>query len=329
MPSRRGRWCSGTAGPGVKTVLDALALVGPTASGKSAMAAALAERQALEIISMDSAQVYRGMDIGTAKPGVAERRQVPHHLIDILDPAESYSAAAFARDAGLLIAQIRGRGRTPLLVGGTMLYLRALLQGLDEMPASDATVRLEIDALARQHGWASLHQQLAQVDPVSALRLAPNDAQRIQRALEVYRISGQPLSAWQRGGRASTHGKPVLRVRIVSLEPVDRAWLHARISTRFDVMLAAGLIDEVKRLHARGDLNAALPAMRCVGYRQVWDAIEGRLPWTELRDRAVAATRQLSKRQLTWLRGMPERQRVPCDAPDALQQALKLLETRP
>ncbi len=305
-------------------MFDAIALVGPTASGKSAAAAALAGQLAVEFISMDSAQVYRGMDIGTAKPGAQERAAVRHHLIDMLDPAQSYSAAAFARDAARLLPQIRSRGGTPLLVGGTMLYLKALLQGLDPMPAANPLLRAEIDAQARQLGWPALHQELARVDPVTAKRLNPNDAQRIQRALEVYRGSGRPLSAWH-GARpkdAASASRP--RILILSLEPGDRAWLHERIALRCDAMLANGLVQEVRNLHERGDLNAALPSMRCVGYRQVWDALEGRMAWSELRQRFIAATRQLAKRQLTWLRAMPERQVVACDEPGALQQLLAL-----
>jgi tRNA dimethylallyltransferase len=303
--------------------VDALALVGPTASGKSALALAIAAAQPVEIISMDSAQLYRGMDIGTAKPSPQQRQQVAHHLIDLLEPTQAYSAAAFARDARRLIDQIRARGRLPLVVGGTMLYLKALQQGLDAMPAADPAVRAEIDALAGQHGWPWMHGQLAAVDPVTAARLHPNDAQRIQRALEVYRVSGQPLSAWQTGAPRHDAGKAP-PVHIIALEPLQRGWLHQRIAERFDAMLAAGLVDEVRGLHSRGDLDASLPSMRCVGYRQVWEALEGKLPWAGLRDRGVAATRQLAKRQLTWLRAMPERQVVACDAPQALDQVLRL-----
>ena len=324
-----------------------MAIAGPTASGKTAGALAVAavlarQRLPVEIISVDSALVYRGMDIGTAKPTPAERAAVPHHLIDILDPLHAYSAAAFAADASRLIGEIQARGRLPLLVGGTMLYFKALLQGLDAMPATDPSVRAALDAEAAARGWPALHAELARVDAATAARLAPNDAQRIQRALEVWRISGKPLSAFH--GRASDAIKtiaaqpyPAGAGAIISLEPEDRAWLHARIAQRLDAMLAAGLVDEVRRLRARGDLSPGLPSMRCVGYRQTWEALDvaesagentlqlGLSPaaLAGLRDRALFATRQLAKRQLTWLRGMPGRTVVACDAPDAMDQVLR------
>ena len=308
--------------------LDALALVGPTASGKSsiAMALAAASKQSVEIISMDSAQVYRGMDIGTAKPSAAERAQVAHHLIDILPPAASYNAAAFATDAARLIDEIRARGHLPLLVGGTMLYLRALLHGLDDMPGADPALRQIIDSEAREKGWPRMHQQLALVDAPSAARLNPNDAQRIARALEVFRSSGKSLSSLQSGG-AARGGRPQLRLRIVSLEPAERAWLHQRIEARMDAMLQGGLVEEVRALRRRAALHSALPSMRCVGYRQVWQALEGELPMDQLRERAIFATRQLAKRQLTWLRAMPEREVLVCDAPDLQARALHSLGT--
>jgi tRNA dimethylallyltransferase len=299
-----------------------LALAGPTASGKTAAALAIAAELPVEIISVDSALVYRGMDIGTAKPSAAERAAVPHHLIDIREPTQSYSAAEFARDATALIHAIHARGRVPLLVGGTMLYFKALFEGLDDMPAADATVREAIDAEARHLGWPVLHAQLMQVDPHTAQRLAPTDAQRIQRALEVYRLSGRPLSSFHSRSGQTPPSALAHATTLLSLEPTDRAWLHARIAQRFDAMLAAGLLDEVRALRARGDLHAQLPAMRCVGYRQAWEALDGRFPLPELRERGIAATRQLAKRQLTWLRGTHQRQVVPCDAPDALQQVL-------
>ena len=297
-----------------------ICLAGPTASGKSALALRLAEHLRLEIVSVDSAQVYRGMDIGTAKPSAAERAAVPHHLIDIADPTEPYSAARFVADANRLIDAIRARGRVPLLVGGTMLYFKALREGLDEMPSAQPAVRAAIDARAARDGWPALHAELARVDPATAARLAPNDAQRIQRALEVFEVSGRPLSAWHRAGRATAGDLP-----LVSLEPASRAWLHARIAERFDAMLAAGFVAEVQALRARGDLRPELPSMRCVGYRQAWAALEaGDL--AALRDEGIAATRQLAKRQLTWLRSMNPRHVVPADAPDALAQALAALE---
>ena len=299
---------------------DYLCLAGPTASGKSAaalaIAAALAPRRAVEIVSVDSALVYRGMDIGTAKPSAAERAAVPHHLIDIVDPAEPYSAARFVADAGTAIAAIRQRGNVPLLVGGTMLYFKALFDGLDALPPADPALRAEIAGRAARVGWPALHAELAAVDPATAARLAPNDSQRIQRALEVHRVSGRPLSAW--------HSAPDgLTPPLIALEPNDRAWLHARIGERFAAMLDAGFVDEVRRLRARADLHPQLPSMRAVGYRQAWSALDdddlGKLAAT-----ATAATRQLAKRQLTWLRSMPWRQVVPCDAADARDRVVAL-----
>ncbi len=305
-----------------------IALAGPTASGKTAVALALAREHPVEIVSVDSALVYRGMDIGTAKPSADELRAVPHHLIDILDARESYSAAAFVADAARLIDEIRARGAMPLLVGGTMLYFKALFDGIDAMPAADAAVRARIDAEAAERGWPAMHARLAQVDPVTAARLAPQDSQRIQRALEVYESSGQPLSHFHGSDSKSTRG--VEGGRLFSLEPVDRAWLHARIAQRFDAMLAAGLLDEVRALRARGDLSPELPSMRCVGYRQAWETLAVADPpdaaaLQDLRERGIAATRQLAKRQVTWLRGMPHRTVIACDAPDALQAAVRLI----
>jgi tRNA dimethylallyltransferase len=301
-----------------------IALAGPTASGKSAAALALAGELHAEIVSVDSALVYRGMDIGTAKPSAAERAAVPHHLIDIRDPREAYSAAEFAADALRLAGEIRNRGRAVLLVGGTMLYFKALLQGLDALPAADAAVRAQIDGQARELGWPALHAELARVDPVTAARLAPRDAQRIQRALEVYRLSGRPLSAFHQGGC----GAALRADAFFSLEPADRGWLHERIAQRFEAMLQAGFLDEVRALRARGDLSPGLPSMRCVGYRQAWELLDaqeaagGPFPLAELRDRGIFATRQLAKRQLTWLRGMAQREVIACDAPGALDALL-------
>ena len=295
---------------------DALALVGPTASGKTAIALALAAEWPLEIISVDSALVYQGMDIGTAKPTLAERQAVVHHLIDIRDPAQSYSAADFARDATALIADIRGRGKLPLLVGGTMLYIKALIEGLDDLPLADPAVRADIEEEAHDRGWPALHAELALVDPQAAKRLPPHDAQRIARALEVWRITGKPLSSFF--GTTRVAGP---RIGLLSLEPQDRAWLHQRIEQRFDAMLKQGLVQEVKTLRNRGDLRPDLPAMRCVGYRQVWealDAIDDGMPLPAamllVRERGIIASRQLAKRQLTWLRSMPARQVVACDS---------------
>ncbi len=308
-----------------------IALAGPTASGKSAASMAIAERWPVEIISVDSALVYRGMDIGSAKPSAAERAQVPHHLIDILDPLQSYSAADFVRDTTRLVAEIQGRGRTALLVGGTMLYFKALLVGLDDMPQADAAVRERIEARAREAGWPALHAELARVDPATAARLPPNDAQRIQRALEVFEVSGKPISSFQTG-RSHNPDSPLAPEHLISLEPHDRAWLHARIAQRFDDMLAAGFIDEVRKLRARGDLCTDLSSMRCVGYRQAWDMLDAHgdaltpAHMAELRDLGIFATRQLGKRQLTWLRSMPQRRVIACDAPDALPQVLRAVE---
>lgn len=289
-----------------------LALCGPTAAGKTACALAIAEALPVEIVSVDSALVYRGMDIGTAKPTRDERARVPHHLIDIRDPWQPYSAAEFAADARRLIDEIHARGRRALLVGGTMLYLKALVDGLDPMPPADPALRAEIDAEAARDGWPALHARLAALDPPTAARLAPADAQRIQRALEVVRATGRPLSQWrQSSGGAARSPYPVA---VLSIEPDDRAWLHRRIAERLHAMLAAGLLDEVRALRRDPRVHASLPAMRAVGYRQCWEALDAApddgglasgMPW--LAERCIAATRQLAKRQLTWLRGWNDR----------------------
>lgn len=302
----------------------AILLLGPTASGKSAAAMALAEHLDLEIVSIDSALVYRGMDIGTAKPSAQERAQVPHHLIDLIDPSESYSAARFVSDAQMAIESIRARGRLPLLVGGTMLYVRALLGGMDDLPPANAEVRARLDDEARRLGWPSLHARLARLDASTAARLPPTDAQRIQRALEVIELTGQPLSALL-GRQRETAAQQRNHWPIVSLEPTDRSVLHARIAERLRAMVRAGFLDEVIALRARGDLHAALPSMRCVGYRQAWEALD-QYPSTASQtflDPAIAATRQLAKRQLTWLRAMPDRSVIDCLAPDATAQVLE------
>jgi tRNA dimethylallyltransferase len=302
-----------------------VALAGPTASGKSAAALLLAQALDAEIVSVDSALVYRGMDIGTAKPTREERARVPHHLIDIRDPAQPYSAAEFAADATRLVREIRARGRRVVLAGGTMLYFKALFEGLDAMPPADPAVRAGIEAEAARTGWPALHAQLAAVDPATASRLAPNDAQRIQRALEVARLTGRPLSSFHQGAARAGALRPDL---FLTLEPGDRAWLHERIAQRFDAMLAAGFLEEVRALRARGDLHADLPSMRCVGYRQAWEALEGSWPLDSIRARGIAATRQLAKRQLTWLRGMDQRQVIACDAADAQAQVLRAAGVR-
>ena len=277
-----------------------LCLMGPTASGKTDLAIALAEARNCELVSVDSALVYRGLDIGAAKP------DYPHHLVDIRDPAQAYSAAEFAADARRLVADISARGRTPLLVGGTMLYFKAFLEGLADMPAADPAIRREIEAQAAEHGWPWLHAQLARVDPEAAARIHPNHSQRLGRALEVYRASGIPLSQWQRD--ESPRELPGERYRVLQLAicPADRAVLHRRIAARFEQMLAAGLLEEVRGLYQRGDLHPGLPAIRAVGYRQLWQHLAGECSLEEAVARAIAATRQLAKRQLTWLRKWPD-----------------------
>jgi len=306
--------------PGV----DAIALAGPTASGKTAAALALADalqaQGGAEIISVDSALVYRGMDIGTAKPSHEELARVPHHLIDILDPLQSYSAAEFAKDATRLMVDIRARGKTPLLVGGTMLYLKALLEGLNDMPPSDPQVRADIQQRAAALGWTAMHEQLQAVDPVTAARLAPGDSQRIGRALEVWTLTGQALSAFHQGSKPDA---PSWRIPVISLEPADRAWLHERIALRFDQMMAQGFIHEVRTLRARGDLHPDLPSMRCVGYRQAWQGLDEGWSQAEIRERGIFATRQLAKRQITWLRGMPQRTVVMADQDHATAQVIQ------
>lgn len=285
------------------TAPPALLLLGPTASGKTASALAIAERLPVEIISVDSALVYRDMDIGTAKPSAAELAQVPHHLIDILSPEEAYSAARFRADALRLMDEISARGRIPLLAGGTMLYFKALRDGLSDLPPADPALRQEIDEAARARGWPALHAELAALDPNAAARLEPTDSQRIQRALEIVRLTGRPLAdSYARRDMAP----PRHRLHTIALAPSDRAVLHARIAARFDAMLAGGLLDEVARLRERYTLNLDLPSMRCVGYRQAWLHLDGRIDRSELRAQGIAATRQLAKRQLTWQRQFRE-----------------------
>ena len=275
----------------------AIALLGPTASGKSALALRLARRLPIEIVVVDSAQVYRGMDIGTAKPTAAERAATPHHLLDIRDPAQAYSAAEFARDAGAAIDAIRSRGRLPLLVGGTMLYVKALRDGLAVLPSADAALRRSLERDAATLGWPALHARLAAVDPATARRLAPNDSQRIQRALEVHALAGEPLSTLLEA--PAPGGRPL---RIVALVPRERQLLAERIAARFDAMLRDGFLAEVRALIARGDLDPDLPSLRSVGYRQAWEHLQRGTTPEAFRDAAIAATRRLAKRQLTWLR---------------------------
>ncbi len=354
--------------PSIKSLPRFIALAGPTASGKTAAALALAIHLAgnipVEIISVDSALVYKGMDIGTAKPSAAELASVPHHLIDIRDPLQPYSAAEFVKDATRLMHDITARGHLPLLVGGTMLYFKALFEGLDDMPKANAEIRAVLEQEAAHIGWPAMHGKLAEIDPITAARLQPNDAQRIQRALEVYRISGQPMSSFHKRRESSENVANIAINNIaiqaintpstgqfnplnlhphslfISLEPTDRAWLHERIAQRFDVMLQSGFEQEVRSLRARGDLNLDTPSMRCVGYRQMWealddlDALEGKVLdkntastiMKDMREKGIAATRQLCKRQLTWLRSMPQRQVVACDAPDAMAQVIAAVD---
>ncbi len=330
----------------IEVPLRYLALAGPTACGKTAAALAIAGQHDCEIISVDSALVYRGMDIGSAKPTAAEMAAVPHHLINIRDPLCAYSAAEFVTDAQRLIADITVRGKLALLVGGTMLYFKALFDGLDDMPRANPALRAQLEREAQQVGWPAMHAALARLDPVTAARLAPADSQRIARALEVFRLSGRPLSSFHTTKLIAAHAYQTVSTGLndteigandrllIALEPLERAWLHQRIGQRFDAMLAAGLLDEVKALRARGDLHADLPAMRCVGYRQVWNYLDAQqacgltgnaAPAPDaLREKCVIATRQLAKRQLTWLRSMPQRHVVACDAPTALDQVLAL-----
>ncbi|WP_326941898.1 tRNA (adenosine(37)-N6)-dimethylallyltransferase MiaA [Actimicrobium sp. GrIS 1.19] len=300
--------------------------MGPTASGKTAAALAIARVIPSEIISVDSALVYRGMDIGTAKPTAAERAVAPHHLIDILDPAEAYSAMQFRIATLALVEQIVARGKLPLLVGGTMLYFKALRDGLDVLPEADATVRAELDAEAARIGSPGMHAKLALVDPASAARLEPNDSQRIQRALEIFRLTGVPMSDLL--AQAAPVSLPFTLLP-VGLEPSDRSVLHQRIASRFDAMLdraGPNLIDEVIGLRARSDLHPGLPSMRCVGYRQTWEYLDGQIDLPTLRDKGLAATRQLAKRQLTWLRAIPDRHVIDCLDPAASQLVLAHIE---
>jgi tRNA dimethylallyltransferase len=274
--------------------------MGPTASGKSALAFELAQRFGGEILSVDSAQIYRGMDVGTAKPDTAMRANVAHHLIDIVDPTDAYSAARFAHDAANAIAEIRARNRVPIVSGGTMLYFKALTEGLSALPQADPSIRARLDARAKDDGWPALHVELARIDPVTAARLAPNDAQRIQRALEVFELTGRPLSALQ--GHRSATAADVGAALSIALVPENRSVLHVAIAQRFDAMLAAGLVEELALLRSTSALHRHLPSMRCVGYRQAWSYLDGEIDRDTLRAQGIAATRQLAKRQFTWLR---------------------------
>ncbi|MBD3647251.1 MAG: tRNA (adenosine(37)-N6)-dimethylallyltransferase MiaA [Pseudomonadales bacterium] len=299
----------------------AICLMGPTASGKSDLALELARDWPLEIVNVDSAQVYRGMDIGTAKPDAATRAAVPHHLIDIRDPADTYSAADFRADVLPVMDGITERGRIPLLTGGTMLYFKALKEGLAGMPPADPAIRDRISALAGERGWPAVHARLSEVDPEAAARINPNDPQRLQRALEVYELTGKPMTAHH-----DTEHQPCRYDLIeIAIVPEDRAALHQRIGERFDRMLARGLVEEVRALHARMDLSGELPSMKAVGYRQIWQFLDGIIDAQTMRDRAVAATRQLAKRQFTWLRSWQDLQKI--DRPH-VDKVLKLLQSR-
>jgi tRNA dimethylallyltransferase len=311
------------ASPAERGLPPALCLMGPTASGKTAVVFELADRLPVEIVSVDSAQVFRDMDIGTAKPDRATLAKYPHHLIDLITPEESYSAARFRADALRVMGEIAARGRIPLLAGGTMLYFKALREGLSDLPPADAELRREIDAEAARRGWPALHADLAQLDLETAARLKPGDAQRIQRALEVVRLTGAPLAA-----SLARKVESALPFRLVqfALLPSDRAVLHERIAQRFDAMLAAGLVDEIRGLRKKYRLHAGLPSMRCVGYRQAWDYLEGSCDRAGLREKGIAATRQLAKRQLTWLRSWPDVTAFDCLAGDLVAQVVRSAE---
>lgn len=299
-----------------------LCIAGPTASGKSAIARAIAQKWPCEIINVDSATIYCGMDIGTAKPSRKERLSIQHHLLDLLDPLESYSAAAFRRDALRCVEDIRARGRLPVLVGGTMLYFKALREGLNDLPTADPEIRKELERKAAALGWPAMHAALNLIDPATAARLSPNDSQRIQRALEIWHISGKTMSALLHAPEQTD--KPLATVTL-SLEPTERSNLHQRIALRFDQMLEEGLVKEIQALRSRGDLHTDLPSIRCVGYRQFWSMLEGEVTPAQAREQAIAATRQLAKRQLTWLRSLPDRLSVQADSHDATEKTLAIV----
>ncbi len=306
----------------MKTLSPAIFLMGPTASGKTGVAVELAQRLPVELISVDSALVFRNMDIGTAKPDAATLARAPHHLIDIIDPTEAYSAAAFRHDALRLMADITARGKIPLLVGGTMLYFKALREGLSPLPQADAEVRARLDEIIAQHGIEHLHAELAKVDAETAARLHATDTQRIQRAMEIYLVSGKPMSELI---KQQEQDELPYRILPIALIPSDRAVLHQRIAVRFQQMLKDGLVNELKTLRRKYPLHRDMTSMRCVGYRQAWDFLEGEIPEGELLEKGVAATRQLAKRQLTWLRSMPDNIELDCLAPDLLNAVLNEL----
>ena len=301
--------------------LPILCLAGPTASGKSATTHTLAQHWPIEVIVMDSATIYRDMDIGTAKPSTEEQAAIPHHLLDIRDPAESYSAAEFATDATRLIQEIRARGHYPVLCGGTMLYYKALREGLNDLPQADPAIRQQLDERAQEIGWPGMHEELTRIDPATAARLAPRDSQRIQRALEIFHISGKTMSDWLKDKAQPQEGSH--QYVTMSLEPEDRSWLHKRIAVRYHDMIEQGLLQEVEKLYQRPDLHPGLPSIRCVGYRQLWSYLDGEVSLDQAIEQAIAATRQLAKRQLTWLRSEPERQQFNCQNPQAAEQIVQ------
>ena len=300
----------------------AIFLMGPTASGKTALAVELVQRFPMEIISVDSALIYKGMDIGSAKPDAETLAKAPHRLIDFLDPSESYSAADFREDALKAMAEITAQGKIPLLVGGTMLYFKVLKEGIAKLPAADETIRAQLLIEAQERGWPALHRELEQVDPESAARLNPNDAQRLQRALEVYRATGRSLTQWHKQQKTETFPYEVVNIAV---SPTDRAVLHDRIAQRFHEMLTQGFYDEVKALYNRGDLNPNLPSMRAVGYRQMWDCLDGKISYAEMEERGIIATRQLAKRQITWLRSWKDLHWLDSLDPNITEKVLKIL----
>ncbi|MDE9518160.1 tRNA (adenosine(37)-N6)-dimethylallyltransferase MiaA [Xenorhabdus bovienii] len=302
----------------------AIFIMGPTASGKTALSIALRQHLPVELISVDSALIYRGMNIGTAKPTAAEQAQAPHRLVDILDPAEIYSAADFRRDALKEMADITAAGRIPLLAGGTMLYFKALLEGLSPLPSSNPDIRAQIEQQAAEHGWEALHRQLQEIDPVAAARIHPNDPQRLTRALEVFRISGKTLTAL-----TETPGEILpYRVHQFAIAPASREILHQRIAARFEQMIKSGFEDEVKALYARSDLHTDLPSIRCVGYRQMWSYLSGEISHDEMVYRGICATRQLAKRQITWLRSWDNVTWLDSDQPEqALNTVMQVIST--
>ncbi len=303
---------------GDSSLPPALFLMGPTASGKTGVAVELAQTLPVEIISVDSALVYRDMNIGTAKPDAATLHRAPHHLIDIINPTEAYSAAAFRHDALRLMADITARGKIPLLVGGTMLYFKALREGLSDLPVADPAVRAELDAQVALHGVPWLHAELAEVDAETAARLSPNDSQRIQRAMEIYRITGKPMSELLK--KATANAALPYQITSIALLPDDRSVLHQRIATRFAQMMEQGLVEELRTLRKKYPLHPELPAMRCVGYRQAWQFMEGQINAAQLVETGIIATRQLAKRQLTWLRSMPENIEIDCLSKNLIQK---------